>query len=72
MVEEKDPASHFIDSFNEDLARDTLKIVDEVFDVIYLILFNKFPNISGLLLQDKFINKWKIYSPDAIEYASKH
>jgi hypothetical protein len=68
MVDEIDPSSHFIDSYNETLARDTLKIVDMVFDMIYLIIFSRFPSIYDLLLQDEFENQWKIHSPDTIKY----
>ena len=67
-----DPSSYFIDSYNETLARDTLKAVDKVFDVIYLIVFNRFPGICDLLMHDKFLDKWKIHSPDTIKYICKN
>ena len=50
MDDEIDPSRYFIDSYNETLAKETLEIVDKVFDVIYLIIFNRFPCISDLLL----------------------
>ena len=72
IVDEIDPSSYFIDSYNETLARDTLKAVDKVFDVIYLIIFNRFPGICDQLLHDKFVDKWKIHSPDTIKYICKN
>lgn len=71
MVAEKDPSSLLIDSFNETIARDTLDIVDEVFEIIYLIIFSRFPKVTDLLLEDKFIDKWMIHSPNVIEYIKK-
>jgi hypothetical protein len=68
IIDDIDPSSHFIDSYNEDLARNTLKIVDEIFDAIYLIIFSRFPCICDLLLNDNFADRWTVYSPDTIKY----
>lgn len=72
IVGDIDPASFFVDSYNEKLAKDTLKVVDEVFDVIYLVVLNRFPYIGSLIAQDRFIDLWAIHAPDTIIYINTH
>jgi len=55
------------DSFNENLARDTLRATDEIFDIINMIIFKKFPRIKEVGLKYKFINEWKQYLPNTMK-----
>jgi len=66
IVAEEDFSSLVTDSFNENLAKDTLKVVDEIFDVIYVIVLEKFSRIKELALGYKFINEWEEYLPNTV------
>ena len=63
IVAEEDLSSLVTDSFNDKLARATLTVADEVFDLIYVLVFKRFPQIAELALESKFINKWEEYLP---------
>ena len=65
-VAEEDFSSFVTDSFSENLAKVTLGIVDETFDLIYIIVFKKFSRIKDLALEYEFINEWEEYLPNTI------
>lgn len=66
VVIEEDFSSFVTDSFNENLAKDTLKLVDEIFDLIYVMVFEKFSRIKECALGYKFINEWEEYLPNTV------
>lgn len=66
VVVEEDFSSLVTDSFNEILAKDTLKVVDEIFDLVYVAVLEKFSRIKELALGYKFINEWKEYLPNTV------
>lgn len=55
-------------SFNEDLAREAIRATDEVFDIINMIIFKKFPKIKELALDYKFISEWEEYLPNTMKF----
>ncbi len=59
-----DPASLVTDSFDEELARKALEVIDEIFDLVYVMIFRKFPKIKELALGYKFIKEWEQYLPN--------
>lgn len=63
IVAEKDFSSLVTDSFNDDLARTTLRKGDKVFDLIYTLVFNRFPQIAELASESEFINEWEEHLP---------
>ena len=67
IVATEDFSSLVTDSFNENLARDTLRTTDEIFDIVNMIIFKIFPEIKEVALKHKFINKWKQYLPDTMK-----
>ena len=66
IVATQDFRSLVTDSFNDNLAKETLDAVDQIFDFIYLLIFQKFPVIKELALEYKFINEWEEYLPNTI------
>lgn len=66
IVVEEDFSSLVTDSFNENLAKDTLKVVDEIFDLVYVIVLKKFSRVKELVLEYKFINEWEKYLPNTV------
>jgi hypothetical protein len=66
IVAKEDFTSLMTDSFNENLAREVLKAVDEIFDLIYMMIFQRFPKIEELALEHKFKNEWKDYLPNTM------
>jgi hypothetical protein len=67
IVATEDFSSLVTDSFNENLARDALRATDEIFDVINMMLFKKFPRIKEVGLKYKFINEWEQYLPNTMK-----
>lgn len=63
IVAEEDFLSLVTDSFNESLARATLAVADEVFDLIYALVFKRFSHIAKLALEHKFISEWEQFLP---------
>jgi len=63
IVAEEDFPSLVTDSFNDNLARATLAVADEVFDLIYVLVFKRFPLIAELALESEFINEWEEQLP---------
>jgi len=59
----EDFSSLMTDSFNEKLARDALCTTNEIFDIVNMILFKKFPRIKKLAREYEFINEWEEYFP---------
>lgn len=66
IVATQDFRSLVTDSFNDTLAKETLDAADQIFDFIYLLIFQKFPVIKELALEYKFINEWEEYLPNTI------
>lgn len=66
IVVEEDFSSLVTDSFNENLARETLEVVDEIFDLIYVMVLEKFSRVKELVLEYKFINEWEKYLPNTV------
>lgn len=68
IVAKEDFSSLVIDSFNEKLARNALRDTSEVFDIIDMIIFKKYPRIRDLALQYEFINEWEELLPLTIKF----
>ncbi len=66
IVAEEDFSSLVTDSFNENLAKDTLQVVDEIFDLIYVIVLEKFSRAKESALGYKFIGEWEEYLPNTV------
>lgn len=66
VVVEEDFSILVTDSFSENLAGVTLGVVDEIFDLICVIVFEKFQRIKELALGYKFINEWEEHLPNTI------
>jgi PAS domain-containing protein len=66
IVAEEDFSSLVTDSFNDNLARATLTVADEVFDLVYALIFRRFPHITELALKSEFINEWEEHLPCTI------
>lgn len=66
IIIKEDVSSFVTDSFNENLAKDALKVVDEIFDLIYVIVLKKFSRVKELVLVCKFINDWQEYLPNTV------
>jgi hypothetical protein len=66
IVVEEDFSSFVTDSFNENLAKEALKVVDEIFDLIYVIVLKRFSRVKELFLRYKFINEWEEYLPNVV------
>ena len=66
MVAEEDFSSLVTDSFNDKLARAILTVADEVFDLVYALIFRRFPHITRLALKSEFINEGKEHLPYTI------
>lgn len=66
IVADQDFRSLLTDSFNDTLAKETLDAVDQIFDFIYLLIFQRFPRIKELALEYKFISEWEEYLPNTI------
>jgi hypothetical protein len=66
MVAKEDFSSFVTDSFNQNLAKATLKVVNEIFDLVYVIVFKKFSRIKKLALGYKFISEWEEYLPNTM------
>jgi len=67
IVVTEDISSLVKDSFSKNLARDTLRATDKIFDIVNMIIFKKFPEIKEVALKYKFINKWKQYLPNTVK-----
>jgi len=67
IVATEDFSSLVKDSFSKNLARDTLRATDEIFDIVNMIIFKKFPEIKEVALKYKFINEWKQYLPNTMK-----
>lgn len=67
IVVAEDFSSFVTDSFSENLARDTLRATDEIFDIVNMIIFKKFPRIKEVGLKYKFINEWEQYLPNTMK-----
>lgn len=67
IVATEDFSSLVTDSFNANLARNALRATNEIFDIVNMIIFKKFPRIKEVALKHKFINKWKQYLPDTMK-----
>lgn len=65
-VATEDFSSLLIDSFNENLARDVLKTTNEIFDLVYSIIFKNFPKIKELALKYEFIDEWEEFLPNTV------
>ena len=63
----EDISSLVKDSFSKNLARDTLRATDKIFDIVNMIIFKKFPEIKEVALKYKFINEWIQYLPDTMK-----
>lgn len=66
IVAAQDFRSLVTDSFNDTLAKETLDAVDQIFDFIYLLIFQRFPRIKELALEYKFINEWEEHLPNTM------
>jgi hypothetical protein len=62
----EDFSSLVTDSFNETLARDALKATDEIFDIVSLIIFRRFPKIKESALRYEFLNEWGKFLPNTV------
>jgi hypothetical protein len=71
IIVEEDFSSLVTDSFNENLAKDTLKVVDKIFDAIYVIVLEKFSRAKELALGYKFISEWEEYLPNTANVIKK-
>ena len=67
IVATEDFSSLVTDSFNENLARDTLRATDEIFDIVNMTLFKRFPRIKEACLKYKFLNEWERYLPNTMK-----
>ncbi|MBW2163275.1 MAG: hypothetical protein JRF43_02200 [Deltaproteobacteria bacterium] len=67
IVATEDFSSLVRDSFNENLARDTLRATDEIFDIVNMILFKRFSRIKEACLKYKFLNEWERYLPNTMK-----
>ena len=67
IVATEDFSSLVRDSFNENLARDALRATDEIFDIVNIILFKRFPRIKEACLKYKFLNEWERYLPNTMK-----
>lgn len=67
IVAMEDFSSLVTDSFNENLARYTLRTTNKIFDIVNMIIFKKFPRIKEVGLKYKFINEWEQYLPNTIK-----
>ncbi len=67
IVALEDIESLMRDSFNENLARDALRTTDEIFDIVKMIIFKKFPKIKEEGLKYKFRDKWEQYLPNTMK-----
>ena len=54
------------DSFNEELAREAMKITDDVFDVVYTILLSRFPRMKEDARRSEFLDEWEKYMPNTV------
>ncbi|MFC1573563.1 hypothetical protein ACFL30_00100 [Candidatus Latescibacterota bacterium] len=63
MIATEDIKSLVTDSFNENLAKKALEVFDKIFDLIYSIVFNKYPEIKEKALEYTFINEWEEFIP---------
>ncbi len=70
MVVREDPAILMTDSFNETLAKYALKAVDEIFDLIYVIIFARFPKTKKLAATQKFLSEWREHLPYTTSFIS--
>lgn len=66
-VAKEDFSSFVTDSFNENLARDALRATNEIFDIVNMIIFKKFPRIKERTLKDEFINEWEEFLPNTMK-----
>jgi len=66
IVVDEDFSSFVTDSFNENLAKEALKVVDEIFDLIYVIVLKRFSRVKELFLGYKFINEWEELLPNTV------
>lgn len=66
IVAAQDFRSLVTDSFNEALASEALVVADEIFDFIYLLIFQRFPRIKELALEYKFINELEEHLPNTM------
>jgi hypothetical protein len=63
IVANEDFSSFVTDSFNDNLARATLAVADEVFDLIYTLVLTRFPHVTEFALQYPHINEWEEFLP---------
>lgn len=66
LVSKEDFRALVTDSFNEKLAGEALKRVDIIFDLIYAMMFERFPRIKELAQGYKFMNEWEDYLPNTM------
>ena len=66
VVVQEDFSSFVTDSFNANLAKEALEVVDEIFDLIYVIVLKRFSRVKELFLGYKFINEWEEYLPNTV------
>jgi len=71
IAAEKDFSSLVTDSFNKDFSRDALQATTEIFDIINMIIFKKFPRIKEMALEYKHINEWQEYLPYTMKTIKK-
>lgn len=72
IIVKEDPSSLMTDSFNKTLAEDALEAVDEICDLIYVIIFARFPKIKKLATTQKFLSEWKEHLPYTTSFISSN
>jgi len=68
IIAEKNIESLVKDSFNRELAIKALKVTDTIFEVIYLIIFKKYPKIRKEAINYKHLSEWEEHLPKLVFY----
>jgi hypothetical protein len=71
LVAAEDFASLITDSFNTNLANKLLKVTDEVFDIIYSVMFMKYPRARKAALQYYLLYEWEGCLPNTLSVLRK-
>lgn len=66
LIADKDFSSLITDSFNEALAKDTLRITDNILDLVYAIVLSKFSRVGKFARDYKFIHEWEECLPNTM------
>jgi hypothetical protein len=66
IVATEDFSSLITDSFNKNLATNVLRVTNEIFDLVNMIIVRQFSMAKESILQYKFINEWDKYLPNTM------